>query len=470
MFWKLPRIEKIFLIITLFFGFLFVFVNPPFQFPDEPEHLFKMYGYTRGTLKYQVLNGNTGLYLPKSFVKLKNMYANLPFNYFSSTSLSHLKCASQIQLEEENKVFYKHSSTSYLPISYFPTFIWLKILLLFNTPPLIMLFLLRLSELFLYTGLMWLAIRITPVKKELFALLAMLPMALYMGCSINTDPLVMGLSFVFSAYIFKLACDSKIERISFGQILLSAFMMFVITLCKLAYIPLLLLFFLIPYKKFRSVFSYLGSFSLIFCLSCVAFGLFVLYGFHSFGGGLVVSSGIEAAGEQGGSNYLVHIMTHPLYYLKNINSSFFVLYKDIMTCFVGRFGWLDTFIPPYLAKFYWCVIFLVAFLKNREEENGSFSLSNKLVLFLIFYLSYVLISLSGFLTFKQLTPYILGIQGRYFIPIAPAFLSILSFSLIKISSVNLTKFIFITSLVGLSVSLYFLILRFYMTFYVQLWY
>lgn len=468
MFGKLPKIEKIFLIITLLFGFIFVFVNPPFQFPDEPEHLFKMYGYTHGVLKYQVLRGNTGLYLPKSFVKIKNLYDNLPFNYFSSTSLSFMKCASEIQLEEENKVFYKHSSTSYLPISYFPTFIWLKILLLLNAPPLIILYLLRLSELFLYTGLLWLAIRLTPVKKELFALLGMLPMAVYMGCSVNTDPLVIGLSFVFTAYIFKLAFDEKIEKISFKQTLLCVLMMFVITLCKLAYIPLLLLFLLIPSKKFGGVLKHIGSFLLIFIFSWAAFGLFVLYAFHSFGGGLAVEQ--TSGSVSGSSNLLEHIIFHPLYYIKCIYSSFFVLYKDIMACFVGRFGWLDTFIPPYLVTFYWAVLVFVAIAVNKDEKNCHFTLFNRIILFLIFCFSYILISLSGFLTFRQLTPYILGIQGRYFIPIAPALFTLLSCSKIRFDGIILSKIVCISSVIGLSVSLYFLILRFYMTFYVQLWY
>ena len=467
MFGKLPKIEKIFLIITLIFGFIFVFVNPPFQFPDEPEHLFKMYGFTNGVLKYQVLDGNRGLYLPKSFVKLKNLYANLPFNYFSSTNLSFLKRASEIELEKENKVFYTHASTSYLPISYFPTVLWLKILLILKAPPLVLLYLLRLSELFLYTGLMWFAIRLTPVKKELFALLGMLPMAIYMGCAVNTDPLVIGLSFIFTAYIFKLGYDSKIEQISFKQILLSSCIIFTIVLCKLAYIPLLLLFFLIPYKKFSGILNYLGSFMTIFVSAWGAFGLFVAYGVASSGGGLVTSSGEETLGT---SNILVHIILHPVYYLKSIHISFLVLYKDLMTCFVGRFGWLDTFIPPYLAKFYWAVIITVAVLKNKQEEYADFSISNRIILFIVFYLSYVLISLSGFLAFRQLHPFILGIQGRYFIPVAPAIFGIISCPLLKIDSVKLANIVGIASVIGLSVSLYFLILRFYMTFYVQLWY
>ena len=70
----LLKTENIFLILCLFWGIVFLFINPPFQSPDELEHFYKMWGYTQHTLKYEIKEGQTGLTLPKSFSNIHAFY------------------------------------------------------------------------------------------------------------------------------------------------------------------------------------------------------------------------------------------------------------------------------------------------------------------------------------------------------------------------------------------------------------
>ena len=53
---ELFSVQNIFLVSCLFWGILFLFLNPPFQAPDEDAHFFKMYGYTSGSLNFKKLN------------------------------------------------------------------------------------------------------------------------------------------------------------------------------------------------------------------------------------------------------------------------------------------------------------------------------------------------------------------------------------------------------------------------------
>ena len=68
------KTENIFLILCLLWGLIFICVNPPFQSPDEPEHFFKMWGYTQGTYRYQIKDNQTGLCMPQSIAYLYQFY------------------------------------------------------------------------------------------------------------------------------------------------------------------------------------------------------------------------------------------------------------------------------------------------------------------------------------------------------------------------------------------------------------
>lgn len=464
-YFNMQSVEKVFLTITLFFGLIFAFINPPFQSPDEHEHLAKMFGYTNGVLRYQKLNHKCGLILPESLLKLKNFYAPLQSNVYASTSISVHKQALKLSLDPEKTVFVYHYPPSYLPISYFPIFIFLKIFVLLKLPPLIILYLLRITELFLYTGLMWYAIRITPVKKWLFAFLGMLPMAVYIASSINTDALVIPLCFIFSAYTFKFAYEDSIKTITLKHLSILSVLLFVITICKLAYLPLCLLFFVIPKEKFSGIFHRAKYSCLLFASGFFAFALFMWYGMSNFSGA-IASSAISMS--ESSSNLLTHILFHPVFYLERIWTTASHLYYEYLSSFIGCFGWLDTFLPSLMVKLYLLFLLFAAVVDTNKENK--IKLSDKFIFFIIFIISFVVIFLSGFLTFKKLYPYIIGIQGRYFLPLAPVIFLIFSNNKFKITEKNLQMFVAGFSFAGLFISAYFIILRFYMTSYVQLWY
>ena len=69
------KTENLFLIFCLFWGLIFVIVNPPFQAPDESEHFFKMWGYTQGTLRHTIKDGWAGIEIPKSIEKIYSFYS-----------------------------------------------------------------------------------------------------------------------------------------------------------------------------------------------------------------------------------------------------------------------------------------------------------------------------------------------------------------------------------------------------------
>lgn len=51
---KALKAENIFVVLSLIVGLFYLVINPPFQAPDEAQHMFKMWGYTQGTLRFKV--------------------------------------------------------------------------------------------------------------------------------------------------------------------------------------------------------------------------------------------------------------------------------------------------------------------------------------------------------------------------------------------------------------------------------
>lgn len=123
---KVLNPEKIFVLFALFFGFLMVFLIPPFQSPDETAHLCRAYGISRGQFFPQKVNGNVGSFLPENLLKFLKASTNsdsmdLFFAKRIKYSPEKFKEISAIKLDNNKKVFIDYANMARLsPVSYFP--------------------------------------------------------------------------------------------------------------------------------------------------------------------------------------------------------------------------------------------------------------------------------------------------------------------------------------------------------------
>ena len=367
--------QNIFAFICLVLGLFFVFFNPPFQTPDEAQHFFKMWGFTQGTFNFKVLNGYSGDILPDSVIKISK-FDRLCRHPELKTSAGEIFSALKIKLEKDKTAFYVFTPTSYTPVSYFPVFLILWAMKLINVPPLIMLYIMRLCSLFLYTGLCYQAIKIIPFKKWLFVLLTLLPMAVYEGSSATADPLTTGTGFLLVAYTLYLAYSDSVKNIGKKELCVFGFLITLLLLCKYAYLPFLLLYFVLPKKKFSSA-GYDKKFMIAFILN--RFHWFMDFVFKT-----------------------VHAYWMSYYY-----------------AFIGLLGCNDAPLPLFALNFYSVMLFGSALIKTNNEEK-TVCLKDKIIFVFIFLLTGLIILASVFILF-QCYPLFCGVQGRYFIPVMPLF-------------------------------------------------
>ena len=109
----------------------------------------------------------------------------------------------------------------------------------------------RLINLLLYTIMVYFAVKITPVAKNLLAFLALMPTPLFLTISYNTDYVINGLMMLGTAMFLKQYLTPK-EELKKGDVAVFVLSMFFACIRKIIYIPLILLGVLLPKSKFTS--------------------------------------------------------------------------------------------------------------------------------------------------------------------------------------------------------------------------
>lgn len=395
--------ERVFVIICLIFGIGFLVSTPPFQVPDEPEHLLKSVHLSEGQI-----------------------------------------------IPEKSKVF----ATLYPPLPYIASASVIFIGKLFHFSPLDLLYPARLANLLIYTLIVYMAIRLTPVHKWVLLMLALMPMTLYEAASLSADSFTIAFSFLLIAVFFKFAFDDEKREINIRDIFILFILGLMIALSKQIYIILMLLFFSIPVFKFKNYkkmfFAFLSILvPLLLVIEC--------WGFLVQGAFVPTSYQISIEGQ------ILFILSNPIVFLQTFLNTLSQNTEYYLVSFVGTFGWLDTRLdtplPTTLIYIYVLVFFLVSLIDNN---NSNINLKQKLVSFTTFALSFISIFILEYIAWNDVGNYIIeGIYGRYFIPVMPLFFLLFYNKKFKLHSNKVNIMVMVFIIIILSISLFMIIKRFY---------
>lgn len=430
-------------------------LNPPFQSPDEPEHLFKMWGYTQGTLRYQTKDGASGLVVPSSFARLYEFYDYYRISNEKIPFYSTLRSAG-VALEKDKTVFLQFNPASYTPLSYFPSFLVLWVMKIFSVKPLMMMYILRFCSLLVYLALCYAAIRTAPCKKWFLFLFALLPVNIFQACSLSTDGITTGVMTLFLAYTLKLAYDTSVQHISRKQMILWDVLITVVGLLKFAYFPVILLYFLIPQAKFESKKVYYLNFVATLLLNVLLIGAFLL----SIMLKPPVTRYTDAYLVVNKFDLLKEIVLAPFAYLKKIISSTFFLMFFLYQNMISSVGVTLAMISMPLTHLAWFMLLVSMLYKNDKEASAILTWEDKGMVILSVVLSYFVIMTSVYLIY-QTQPYIVGIQGRYLSPLMAYALFVILPARFCLKSKIIPVLIFAVSQLLLFQTLVTLIVRYY---------
>ena len=405
--------EKLFLFLGLVFGLIWVILVPPFEAPDDPRHYIRAYMVSEG--RVLVKNNDDKKAMGEDFpVEILQMYDatgadQVKFHPNEKQSLDKLKAAFAVKASSGQKVFLDISNTGlYSPLVYAGPAAGIFLGRILDLPLLYGYYLGRLGNLIVLLLLGYWAIRFTPVLKWTMFVFCLMPILFNEAASNSSDVTVIGISLLFIAYVFYLAFDEKVKCIDRKHFYGMIGFMIALGLAKSAYVPLCVLYFLIPVQKFSSgkrFFSYGVG------LICLAGITSALWGLTFRGVHVPFPEGIEPI------NQLQQILLHPLHFLKLVALTTGPLSKRVF-----NMGWLDTPLPLCVGFVYTIAAFLPCLgkLEMTESERtwrGVFML-------VVVFLMYVEVHAALYMSWMQ--PFgdqVNGVQGRYFLPFGILFFS-----------------------------------------------
>ena len=250
---------------------MYSFIVPQCSVNDEADHFIRSYAVAHGSFVSDVVgdNGQGGSVLPGVFAQYRDeQYRNWHHDGQRDND-SHIKDLT-IDNNDLTEVEYTNSSIN-VPYLYIPQAIGIRVTELFTGRLYILMYAARIMNMIAIFTMVLLAIRITPVAKELFMTVACFPFMLQDSVSCSPDSFITALIFLFAALVlymrYKVEGTMKIKHLA---------ILFAVTvlMCgvKLVYAPLALILFFIPKKKFGDDKKYIlsvaifGAASAVMCL------------------------------------------------------------------------------------------------------------------------------------------------------------------------------------------------------------
>ncbi|MBQ2638719.1 DUF2142 domain-containing protein [Candidatus Saccharibacteria bacterium] len=258
------KIERIFLALAGILGLAHVFLTPMNQLPDEIGHIFRAYAISEGKLIGEKdENGDYRSCISRTYWEVLNnaqgdseYYKKLKDNFLSKTS-DELWC-------------WSYSNTAgYHPVVYAPQVMGILVGKFLHLPIVLTMYLGRIFALIVFLILCFFAIKLVPKFKEFFVFFAFFPEMLQQGMAYSADGLLIGSALLLTALAFKYIYgdDKKLNKKQIASIYLLTTL---VSICKkIIYLPLFLLFFLIPANKFKKKWHKYLHLALSFALALV---------------------------------------------------------------------------------------------------------------------------------------------------------------------------------------------------------
>ena len=397
--------------------FLLVFMVPPFQVPDEPQHFFRSYQLSMFQARSEVREGIAGTELPASLPDLVERF--LGTNILHTTQRRQVpkqrftETIAELQrpLDPERTVFVEFSGTAFsFPLPYVPQALAIAVGRNCGIGPLGLMYMGRLANALASAIVIWIAISLFPFGRTFGLLVACLPMTLFMSASLSPDAMTIASAFLFTAIIARFLNDGVWSRrhqlvgFACGMIMCAT---------KVVYFPMLcagLGTFLVRGRlsnpRQRSIGIWQAGAALLVLI--VVSGWF--WSVQS-GNKILGREGVDAAGQM---SYLAQNMFQPL---KVVLRSLYVRAEFLGQSMIGYFGWLNVLLPNWVYSLLGVAMPLSVVADSREARPA---ILIAVWLGFIVFVVVAAIELALFVAWTPVGAYAAeGVQGRYFIPALP---------------------------------------------------
>lgn len=391
--------------VALVWGLVQVFILPPYLVPDEPAHYHRAWGLAQGVV---VCPDDNLVPVPFNVVQFYSTN-ELPIGYPGSYSFAEdaYSFADEPFVAELGRP--QSSACTYNPLSYVPSAVGINVARVLHLTPFHAFYLARIANLLVGIGLTVWAIKRAPFGKWIFALTALLPMAVQQYASVNIDAITIPALLLFTALVLSYSQKAALSRRDMIWLVVASLLLVQL---KAIYAPLLLLFLVLRPRQFGSWWKYAGYILVAALLNIlVAWLVYKIW---------YPTQLLQPSAEISPATQLAFLREHPTDVIRIIHNDYLSKAVSYVFSMVGAPGWLQF---TYPAGFYLLMGlgWWVAITSNPEEVrlNGW----QRVVMLGASYLT--LIGFGAFMFVYWVVPGstgLDGIQGRYFIPLIPVVL------------------------------------------------
>lgn len=361
---------------------VFIAAIPAYQGADEPAHLRRAYQISTGRLVAERRDDFVGGMLPASMK------------------------ARQGPLRPDQQTFVDFRNTAVYPaVPYLPHALAIAIGRMLMLSPVILLYVGRIAGLLAALTLVCVAIRITPVAKHVFVLIALTPLAVGQMSMVTADSVTNGAALLFVAMLLRLCAAPKPSR--GGRTMASLVLCAVaLSVSKLAYFPLSLLYGICPAAPFGGQRRYAIGFLMVAGTSAAALAAW-LWLIRD----LYIAQHIAPDADPGRQVGLM--AAHPLRFAQTLLVD---LQRDWVkhlhgTLFPGE-------LPRWLSGIYLGITAAVALVDGRKDF--ALDVRAKAIIVVVCAATYIVINAIAYLAVNPVdATTVRFVQSRYYIPIAP---------------------------------------------------
>ena len=374
-------------LVFFFVGLAYVFIFPNGSAPDENGHFYRAFEISEGKLiskKIEAYPNQVGNFLPISLSDYKDKNATI------SAQRAYINFA---------------NTALYSPLSYIPQALGIKVASIF-TDNVSKIFTCGRIFNFLTCYLLCIcALHFMPFAKNLLFIIIMLPITLQEIGSLAVDGFILSLVLFFLSYTLHL-CYVK-PKVCKRDIIILLSLSILISLCKIVYLVVLPVIYLIPKSKIEKNKLFVYFFIPFIAIVCNFIWLYIASDFL-----IEFNVGVNS------SEQFKYILHHPLDYFFIFIKSIFVNGLFVLESAFGHFLGALTISTHPLLWICFFVVFVYALTQQNIDSKIQINNFHRWVFLAIFLIGIVGIYTALYIQWTPLkSTFIDGVQGRYLLPL-----------------------------------------------------
>ncbi len=389
------KIERLFIVLGLIIGPIYVLTIPVGRAPDESTHFYRVYEITQG----HFVSGTDEDGVDRGSVMASNIFF---VHEIAGRNTTYANTLEKLTFYEDNseQIFIKNSASSYSFISYLPHIIGMKIGQILNLPVLVTAYIAKLFNCIACILLLYFSIKFIPFLKEIIFFIAFLPITMQGMASLSADGFIIATSIALISFVLYSTYTMKTTFTKKHYALLLSLCL-ILSLSKIIYALICFFIFAIPKARFKNqktkliaIFSIGGI-----CLFALTFWFII--------------SSTTTFTDAYNRNL---IFNNPFHYGAMLIYS---LSYNFLLYIAGTFGgWLEWFNVSLSWLYLFPSILIFAFLCKQARDTFCINKTIRYLSIFIFIAVFISTFTAMFVSWTSPGANIIdGVQGRYFLPI-----------------------------------------------------